>query len=74
MLKELRERRADFQFIRYSDAEDDFTIPTTTPEVTPSGVYNKTASKRASQLMLNLFSETLGYPKFIRRPQARASH
>lgn len=69
LLQELRERRADFQFVRYSDVENDFAIQATTPELTPNSVHNKKAEKRSSQSMLTLFSETLGLPKFVKKPR-----
>ncbi|KAI6228308.1 Carboxymethylenebutenolidase [Aphelenchoides besseyi] len=68
LLFELRERQADFQFVRYSEAEEDFAIPNSSnPNASPGCSYNPTAAKRSSELMLMLFSETLGVPKPLNR-------
>jgi hypothetical protein len=72
LLQELRERRADFQFIRYSKADDDFAVSSlTTPELTTNSTNNKGLDKRSSQSMLAFFSETLGVPKFTRKSVSR---
>ncbi|KAI6172217.1 Carboxymethylenebutenolidase [Aphelenchoides besseyi] len=47
LLFELRERQADFQFVRYSEAEEDFAIPNSSnPNASPGCSYNPTAAKK----------------------------
>ncbi|KAI6183895.1 DLH domain-containing protein [Aphelenchoides bicaudatus] len=49
LLVELRDRRADFQFVRYSNVEDDFSLAAATPELTTNAMHSKKADKRSSQ-------------------------
>jgi dienelactone hydrolase len=62
-LEELRQRKADFQFIRYAFAKHGFTMSSHKYESIPGVGYDENADKRSKKAMLVLFNELYDLPK-----------
>ncbi|KAI6194539.1 DLH domain-containing protein [Aphelenchoides besseyi] len=62
-IEELRARKADFQFIRYSDALHGFTMKSHKFEGIPGVGYHELTAKRSKRAMLLFFNELYGLPK-----------